>query len=217
MTFASSQFSMDMFEMANATNMVQKDTGISESKRYEVETGNVITIPYEVKENSVYINGLKQGTTAAAGTYSVTITAASADKDGSTKITLAEGDATVGDVVRVSYIRRVVDAQIVTVKTSSTTAKGSVVYSYPVYSAGTDCTESSIKGKLYMSVPRVRVTALPGFDSSYKSASTNSVTFSALDAKRPDEKLYDIIYEPMSADGTVVAKSAVETENVDWD
>lgn len=39
MTFASSQFSMEMFEMANATNAAQKDVGVTQSKRYEVETG----------------------------------------------------------------------------------------------------------------------------------------------------------------------------------
>lgn len=39
MTFASSQFTMEMFEMANATNMAQKDVGITQSKRYEVEAG----------------------------------------------------------------------------------------------------------------------------------------------------------------------------------
>lgn len=169
-----------------------------------------------MKAKSVYIAGLEEGDAAAAGKYSVKITAAAEETDGSTVITLAEGDATVGDVIRVAYVRRVVDAQVVTVKTTSTTSKGAVVYRWPIYSSGTDCTEASVKGNLYMSVPRVRVTALPGFDSSYKSASTNSVTFSAMDPQRPDEKLYDLVYEPLAADGSIVAKSAVAAENVEW-
>lgn len=164
----------------------------------------------------MYIAGLEEAEAAAAGKYKVVITAAAEDADGKTVITFAEGDVTVGDVIRVSYIRRVVDAQVVTVTTTSTTAKGAVVYTYPVYSSGADCTESSIKGKLYMSVPRVRVTALPGFDSSYKSAGTNSVTFAAIDPQRPDGKLYDLIYEPLAADGSTVAKSAVAADQVEW-
>ena len=61
---------------------------------------------------------------------------------------------------------------------------------------------------------RCRATALPGFDNSYKSAATNSVTFSAIDAKRPDKKFYDIIFEPLE-EGEIVNKSSAAT--VDWD
>ena len=69
-------------------------------------------------------------------------------------------------------------------------------------------TESAIKGWLHLYLPRVRVTALPGFDNSYKSASTNSVTFAAIDPKRADEKMYDLCYEPLDDNGAIVAKSA---------
>lgn len=225
MTFASSQFTMDMFEMANATNATQMDTGVLESKRYEVEgTGTdnstpIITLPFEVQENSVYIHGLTQATgDLAAGKFKVTITKTGGEnsKDGSTVITFASGDVAVGDAVRVSYVRRAVGAYVMTVNTNSTTAKGMVEYEWPIYSSGTDCTEAAIKAKLHMQVYRARVTALPGFDTSYKSAATNSVTFSALDPQRPDGKLYRLIYEELSADGTVVAKSDA-TETVDWD
>ena len=216
MTFASSQFTMDMFEMANATNAEQKDVGIAESKRYDVQTGQVINLPFEVQTGSVKIRGLEEAETAATGKFKVEITASAENEDGKTVITLAEGDAVVGDIVRVGYVRRVVDAQVVTVKTTSTTSKGSVVYHWPIYSSGTDCTEASIKAKLHMVVPRVRVTALPGFDNSYKSAATNSVTFSAMDPQRPDEKLYDLIYEPLASDGSIVTKSSVAAEDVAW-
>lgn len=161
------------------------------------------------------IRGLAVGETAAAGTYAVTVTPAGADTAGSTTITLNEADATKGDTIRVSYRRRVVDAHTLTVKTNSTTAKGALYLHWPVYSSGSDCTESAIKGWLHMYIPRVRVTALPGFDNSYKSAATNGVTFSAIDAKRADGKLFDLNYEPLDADGNIIAKSA--NEAVDWD
>ena len=91
--------------------------------------------------------------------------------------------------------------------------KGSLYAHWPVYSSGTDCTESAIKGWLHLYVPRVRVTALPGFDNSYKSAATNGVTFSAIDPKRADEKMYDIYYEPLDADGQIVTTT---TGDVKW-
>lgn len=38
-TFASSQFTLDMFAMANAVSIEEGDVGALESKRYEVEDG----------------------------------------------------------------------------------------------------------------------------------------------------------------------------------
>lgn len=213
-TFTSSEFTMDMFAMANATNTDEGDVGTQETKRFEVEEGLKINIPYETQEGSVKIRGLAAGESAAEGVFAVVVTAATAETAGSTVITLNAADATAGDTVRVSYRRRVVDAHTLTVKTNSTTAKGSLYLHWPVYSSGSDCTESAIKGWLHMYIPRVRVTALPGFDNSYKSAATNGVTFAAIDAKRPDGKLFDLNYEPLDGDGNIVAKSG---NTVDWD
>lgn len=211
-TFASSQFTMDMFTMANATNLVEGDVGTQETKRYDVATSLLITLPFEVQTGSVKIRGLQEATgqnaAVATGKFTVTITAATEIASGSTVIKLHEGDATVGDTIRVSYRRRVIDAQRVTVTTKSTTSKGALYAHWPVYSSGTDCTESSIKGWLHLYIPRVRVTALPGFDNSYKSAGTNSVTFAAIDPKRADEKMYELAYESLGTDGSIVSKGS---------
>ena len=208
LTFSSSQFTLDMFAMANAAHITEGDFGTLETKRFDVQTGQKIVIPYECQTNSVKIRGLEEASAVAAGKFSVAITAAAADADGKTEITLNEADATVGDTIRVSYRRRVVNASKVTVTTKATTAKGALYAHWPVYSSGTDCTESSIKGWLHLYLPRCRVTALPGFDNSYKSASTNSITFAAIDPKRADEKMYDLYYEPLDQDGNIVTKSS---------
>lgn len=213
-TFASSQFTLDMFVMANAAKAIEGDVGTLETKRYEVGTGQTVTLPFEVQEGSVKIRGLTQAEAAAAGSFSVKITAATADAAGSTVITLAADDATAGDTIRVSYRRRVVNAQRVQVRTDSTTAKGALYAHWPVYSSGTDCTESSIKGWLHLYIPRVRVTALPGFDNSYKSASTNSITFAAIDPKRADSKMYELDYEPLGENGEIVTMS--DADAVAW-
>lgn len=131
-TFESAQFQLEMFEMANATKQVEGDFGMLESKRFDVESGLKITLPYEVKSGSVVIRGLEEAGSAASGKFAVSITAAGADTAGKTEITLNEADATVGQTIRVAYQRRVVGASMVPVKTTSTTAKGSLYCHWPI-------------------------------------------------------------------------------------
>ena len=68
LTFGSAKFTLAMFEMANATDVHKNDIGILDGGLYEVETGLKITLPFETQENSIYIAGMTQATTAAAGT-----------------------------------------------------------------------------------------------------------------------------------------------------
>ena len=215
-TYDISNFTTEIFEMANAVTGADADYGTRETKRYDVVTGPQITIPYEVKAGSVKITGLTESsnTTPAEGTFKVAITAAGETTAGSTVVTLNAADAAVGDTIRVSYIRRVVDGHRVSVKTTSTTAKGELWAHYPVYSSGFDCTEAAVKGWVHINIFRVRVTAMPGISSSYKSAQTYSVTFSGIDPKRADGKMWDLTFEPTDDDGEIVNKSAATT--VDW-
>lgn len=82
------------------------------------------------------------------------------------------------------------------------------------YSAGTDCTEAAIKGWLHLYLPAVRVTALPGFSNSYKSVANTGITVSAMNPKRADGKMYDLIWEPTDSDGDIVNYSSATV--VDW-
>lgn len=214
-TYDISNFTTEIFEMANAVTGADADYGTRETKRYDVTTGLVITIPYEVKAGSVKITGLTEvADTVTSGKFKVAITASGTDTAGSTTITLDAGDASVGDTIRVSYIRRVVDGHRVSVKTTSTTAKGELWAHYPVYSSGFDCSEAAVKGWVHINIFRVRVTATPGISSSYKSAQTYSVTFAGIDPKRADGKMWDLTFEPTDTNGDIVNKSSAAT--VDW-
>lgn len=215
-TFESSQFTLEIFEMANGVSQEEGDFGMLESNRFDVETGLKINIPYEVKEGSVIIRGLEEAAAAATGKFSVAITPSASDTDGATVITFYEGDVTVGDVVRVAYQRRIVASSKVPVKTTSTTAKGSLFAHWPLYSDGTNCADAAIKAYLHMYIPRVRVTALPGFSNSYKSASTTSLTFAAMDPKLGSKSMYDLVFEPLDSNGNIVVRSDVATSNVGW-
>ena len=84
------------------------------------------------------------------------------------------------------------------------------------YSDGTSCADAAVKAILHLYIPRVRVTALPGFSNSYKQAATNGLTFAAMDPKLGSKSMYDLVYEPMDADGKIVTKSSVATGSVGW-
>ena len=199
LTFTSSLFTLEMFEMANAEEIEEKDYATLESKLYDVNADNEIVLLFEVQEGSVKIRGFEEADEAATGKFSVEVVDAS-EEEPKTVITFDADDVEAGDTLRVAYKRRVVNGDRVTVKTDSTTAKGSFYAHYPLYSSGSDCTESSQKGTLHIYFPKCRATALPGFDASYKSAQAPGVTFSTIDPKRADKKIFDIMYEDKSGE-----------------
>ncbi len=44
-----------------------------------------------------------------------------------------------------------------------------------------------------------------------KSASTNSITFAAIDPKRADGKMYELDYEALDANGEIITKGSATT------
>ena len=101
-------------------------------------------------------------------------------------MTFATGDVAEGDSVRVGYYRTVTEAHVVSVKSTSTSAKGEAWLTIPVYTDG--------KGYVIIRLYRVRVSAQPGFDNSYKTAATNAITMQALNPDRADGKICDFIW-----------------------
>ena len=100
----------------------------------------------------------------------------------------------VGDELRaIASYTKTVAAQEANINNRNS-AIGEAILAYPVYGSGDDCTESSIIGTVYLKVYRARITGQPGFETSYKSASTFQFTLSAMDAKRADEAVYSIAY-----------------------
>lgn len=191
-TFESSEFTLDMFAMANDVKTETKDYTVLTSGRFEVAADHTVELPEDCDTTeTIYINGFEKDDAAATGKYAVTDAA-----DGNpAKITFDEGDVNEGDTIRIAYKRKIEDANVVSVLTNSHTAKGSLTAVWPVYSSGTDCTESAVKANLYVHIPLARITALPGFDSSYKTAGTQGLTFTSLDPKRADKKMYDVVWE----------------------
>lgn len=67
-------------------------------------------------------------------------------------------------------------------------AIGELIMKYPIYSNGDESKAASVKGYVIVDVYKCRATAMPGFDSSYKSGATNAVTFSTM---KPDSNLHN--------------------------
>lgn len=199
-SFTNAAFDVDMFEALNDVVAEDGDLSSFETGKYEVLTGSVIELPFEVDTTSVYIRGLQLTTsTPTTGKFS----AAYDDTNKKTTVTLYAGDIAIGSEVMVSYNRRIAGAHAVPVKSTSTGARGTVWFHIPVYSSGTDCTVASQKGIIHVEIFRVRVTTPTNIDTSYKTAATFPVTFSAIDPQRPDGLWYTITYEELTSSGAI--------------
>lgn len=159
MTFTSAEFTMDMFEAANAIEGKEGTSFIEEVRSFNV-VGNKITIPYKIDANTIYIRGMVKATAPVTGKYSVTVS------DTESVVTFAEGDFAAGDAVQVFYDREVADVHTLTMTTSAPSARGAVTARWPLYAGSKDGAEAAIKGYLQIEIPLCRVTALPGFDTS---------------------------------------------------
>lgn len=198
-SFTNAMFDADMFEISNGSSAIDGDTCTFETKKVAILTGLKVELPFEVELPTINIRGLEYTTESTPTTGKFTATYANEK----TTITFATGDVAVGDEYYISFNRRIANGHDIVVNTNTPSAKGTVWMHWPLYSSGTDCTEASIKGWVHVQVYRVRATALPGVDSSYKTAATHQMTFTAIDPMRADGKMYRITYEPLKLDGSL--------------
>lgn len=188
--------------MGAAASVETKNRTILDSGYFEVDSGLKIEIPHYVDVESIRIRGFKKAEALASGSFTATA------QGKVTTITFNAGDVVVGDTVLVSFERVIADSQGIGVKTNTPSAKGELWLYYPIYSDGADCTEATQLGRAGIHIYRVRATQQPGFDNSYKSASTNAITFSAMDAKRADNMMYELFVEKYDANGDTIPSEA---------
>lgn len=177
----SGKFEAELFSMANATNFQENaDYEMPATETLIPSADHKVTLAKEPIEGSVRISGLEQSEAATAGAFSVS----------GSEITFAEGDIADNVVIHYMYKETVQEALI----DNKSTAMGEAIAVWPVYGSGDDCTDSAVIGNVIVKVFKCRVTAQPGFDSSYKAANTFQFTLAAMDAKRADEATYSIAY-----------------------
>ena len=73
-TFESSAFTMDMFELAHVepnSDDSSNGTSILETHRFDVDSNNIIILPFEVEPHSVYIRGQREAASASPSYFGV--------------------------------------------------------------------------------------------------------------------------------------------------
>lgn len=194
--YSDAMFYQDMYAIGGTgTTQTGVGTSVKGGGIYEVKTGPVIEIPYQLNLTNIQIAGYQvmSSGTAAAGKP----VAAYDSTNKKTTITFAADDIIVGENVQVTFERRVASADVTTITTNGGTSRGSLTLTWPVMSSGDDCTQASIKGFWHLKVPRAMCTTRAGLDTSRGSAATPSLVFSAIDAHRGDNKWYDLVYEEL--------------------
>lgn len=215
MSFTSAQFSTDLFSLANDldfknrtvavphTVYLDRDTTVTSSNVYKFTTKEVVDLA------SIQVDGLKKNDDEEliAGEWKVE------------SQTLAEGAGTEYTVTAVFGTDDLVDGKAPTTlsvfyeetKTlpsirvdNKRSAIGELIAKYPVYSAGDEQQAGGVKGFVMVRIYRCRATAMPGFDTSYKSAASNQVTFGTLESKQTDGAAYTISYFDNTNDDTAV-------------
>ena len=179
MQLTSGEFNAELFAMANKQEYTKKDFGVPQTEWLTLDSSFKMTLKHTPISGTVSIKGMEEATAAAEGKFSV---------EGNV-VTFVEADAT-ADTIEVSYEFNEEMEQILIDNKSS--AIGECTLEYPVYDSGEDCSEAGIIGYYYVRVFRARITTMPGFDASYKSAQTYQFTLTALDAShlRNDEYCY---------------------------
>ena len=204
MQATSGQFNAEIFAMANGQNFEENKeyyvpfTDVIELKDdielYEIETDDPIVT--DLAAYPVTVEGMEKAnskTEIPDGMFFVEASTMDSTKGKYvTKITFGETANAEGiNTVDVTYYIKQTVKQIKV--DNKTTAVGELIAKWPVYSSGEEGNAGGVKGHLIMQVYKCRITQMPGFDTSYKSAATNSVTFSTVES-RAHEDAYSIAY-----------------------
>lgn len=187
MQATSGEFNADLFAMANNTDFASGTVKTPHSLETAVGTDKKVEITSAASiKDSIIINGMTVGEAAADGVYAVTETGDA----GAYTTTITFNNEM--DNVEITYFTE--DEGDVIEVSNSEAAMGELIAKWPVYANGTEVAAAGVKGYVLMDVFKCRVTQMPGFDTSYKSAATNAVTFSTMDARRDDGNVYSIAY-----------------------
>lgn len=190
-TFECADFDQRLFAVANGTSVEDETEGETRFERVTIGSDSAAILPDTVETDSVRVAGFEADSEEGVGKF--VVTAVSGDP-ASTKIAFSPSDVSEGQVLEVVYRVAGTGAKKVVTYTNAPTVMGEMMLIYPVY-AGAD-KGSGVIGKLIYTLYKVRATALPGFNNSYKSASTYGATFTGLDPRRPDKAMNKLAWYP---------------------
>jgi hypothetical protein len=194
-SFTSAKFSMALFEMAhNEATSTVADIARPKTIRVDVTSDAGTFTDAKADVTKVYVNGLElvgpAVTPLTKGKFHATLNGGT----GVVTLDFFADDVTDGTTIDLTYYTAAESGTQLTIPTEGASARGELTFTYPVYSSGIDCEDASLLGELIIVIYKARVTTAPGFDSSYKSASTNQVTVTAMDPRRQDGAMYDMFF-----------------------
>lgn len=174
----------DLWSIAGVNNLVLKHeaTDVTMGDYYMVyevpvdggeATEGTFTIESETKE--VIIEGLEHGDSVTQGYFTTDV------QNGKTVVTLLLEDIPAGATIPVVYKMEKADAHYVEWTGVTGTAKGRLTRVTPLYAE--DDEASAVTAHIYDTFEKVKVTGVPGFDSSYKSESTSTIEFKSMALK----------------------------------
>ena len=195
MQATSGQFNAELFAMANGQTFSEEEFYIPFTKAYTVDSSKAITIKeagiVDDADHPITVEGMEEDKESTgslqAGYYKVGEISADSCTINFGDLTNDEGITTVDVTFYVKQSVKKIDVD------NKSTAVGELIAKWPVYASGEEGNAAGVKGHLIMQVYKCRITQMPGFDTSYKSAATNSVTFSTVD-DRAHKQAYTIAY-----------------------
>ena len=228
--FESAKFGLDLFE--NTYNLTQEigDFGAVETRRLEaVEADNPyrdryglvvfgtgrfskecrkVILPFECKIGSIKVRGLVEGNEPTMGVFSVYITRSEDGVSGQTVVYFDYRDVADGEMVRVVYQRRVVNASRIEICTTNQAAICEFYSRWPSYRY-----DGVIAGWVHLYIPRCRVTQGPEFANKYKTHAPMRISVAAMKPTERQTKWFDIVFEPADENGNMVTTT---DNSVEW-
>lgn len=228
--FESAKFGLSLFE--NTYNLTQEvgDFGAVETRRLEAvmadnptadrygiaifgearfskENSRVI-LPFECLAGSIKVRGLVEGAEPAPGVFSVYITRSEDGVAGQTVVYFHYKDVSAGDLVRVVYQRRVVNASRIEIGITNQAAICEFYSRWPSYRY-----DGVIAGWVHLYIPRCRVTQGPDFANKYKTHAPMRISVAAMKPTERQTKWFDIVFEPADENGNMVTTT---DNSVEW-
>lgn len=228
--FESAKFGLSLFE--NTYNLTQEigDFGAVETQRLEATVADnpdadrygvaifgtaifsqenaKVTIPFECLEGSIKVRGLVEGEHPAPGVFSVYITRAEDGVSGQTVVYFHYTDVAAGEMVRVVYQRRVVNASRIEIGVVNQAAICEFYSRWPSYRY-----DGVIAGWVHLYIPRCRVTQGPDFANKYKTHAPMRISVAAMKPTERQTKWFDIVFEPADENGNMVTRTH---NSVEW-
>ena len=209
MQATSGQFNAELFAMANGQVFEQKTIYIPYTATLDVKDNTATITDTNIVLNDtahpVIVEGMEEAESGAGTVASgyFTVTAGAEGKGATIKVGSMDNEEGIATIDVTYYVLQTVKAIDIDNKS---TAVGELIAKWPVYASGEEGNAAGIKGYLIMQVYKCRITQMPGFDTSYKSAANNSVTFSVVeDRVTKDKAAYTIAYYELPKTTAAVA------------